>query len=80
MVSTPLVLVNNMSHVLSLLEDHKTDVAISESTQNNPMFIRGLNYILDSGHILWWSTPLVLVINMSDVLSLLDYHKTDVAM
>ena len=25
------------------------------------MFIRGLNYIFDSEHILWWSTPLVLV-------------------
>ena len=53
MVFTPLVIVNNMSHVLSLLDDRKTDVDMCQSTQNNPMFIRGLNYIFDSVHILW---------------------------
>ena len=60
--STPLVLVNNMSQVLSLLDDHKI-VAIWKSTQCNPMFIRGLNYIFDNIHILWclrhsWSSSI----------------------
>ena len=52
MVSTPLVIVNDMSHVLTLLDERKTDVAMRKSPQYNPMFIRSLNYIFDSAHII----------------------------
>ena len=39
------MIVNKMSHVLSLLDDYQTDVAMWKSPQYNPMFTRGLNYI-----------------------------------
>ena len=44
MVSTPLVLVNNMSHVLSLLDDHKTDVAYESRRKKTP-FLPGVKII-----------------------------------
>ena len=42
---TPLVIVKAMSHALSLLDDPKSDVAMSKSPQYNPMLTKGLNYI-----------------------------------
>ena len=53
MVSTPLVLINDISQILSLLGDHKTNVDMWTSPQYNSMLTRGFNYIFDSVHILW---------------------------
>ena len=44
----------HMATVLwSSTNDCKTDVGMCTLPQKNPMFIRGLNYIFDSVHIIW---------------------------